>query len=230
MPLIQLNNYTTVVVQSSIHGIMQIQIRSEGFVECLLESSVSCVLVLLSLVRCCPTKDRQQQNNKKLCTSAFVGKCYCNTVLNSYFISLFKKSAPHSFQIISLMEIGPIIPSDSHYTIHYIQNHVCYIPQPLHSFTFSLHRIHHDAISSQTIQCLCKWIRGTQMFKERHTVVHYGPGVNSASNRNEYQEYFLGGGKGSCCVGLTTLPPSNADCLEIWKPRPPGTLRACPGL
>ena len=26
-------------------------------------------------------------------------------------------------------------------------------------------------------------------------------------NRNEYQEYFLGG-KGSRCVGLTTLPPS----------------------
>ena len=22
--------------------------------------------------------------------------------------------------------------------------------------------------------------------------LHYGPGVNSASNRNEYQEYFLG--------------------------------------
>ena len=22
---------------------------------------------------------------------------------------------------------------------------------------------------------------------------HYGPGVDSASNRNEYQEYFLGG-------------------------------------
>jgi len=20
------------------------------------------------------------------------------------------------------------------------------------------------------------------------------------------------------------------DCLEIWKPQPPGTLRACPGL
>jgi hypothetical protein len=51
----------------------------------------------------------------------------------------------------------------------------------------------------------------------------------SASNRNEYQEYFLGG-KGSRCVGLTTLPPSCADCLEVWKPRPPATLRACPGL
>ena len=59
---------------------------------------------------------------------------------------------------------------------------------------------------------------------------HYGPGVDAASNRKEYQEYFLGG-KGGRCVGLTTLPPSYADCLEIWEPQPPGgTLRACPGL
>jgi len=27
-----------------------------------------------------------------------------------------------------------------------------------------------------------------------------------------------------------TLPPSCAVCLKIWKPQPPGTLRACPGL
>jgi len=51
----------------------------------------------------------------------------------------------------------------------------------------------------------------------------------TASNRNEYQEYFLGR-KGGRCVGLTTLPPSCADCLEIWEPQPPVTLRACPGL
>jgi len=38
------------------------------------------------------------------------------------------------------------------------------------------------------------------------------------------------GGKGVRYVGLTTLPPSCADCLEIWEPQPPGTLRACPGL
>jgi len=32
---------------------------------------------------------------------------------------------------------------------------------------------------------------------------HYDPGFDSASNRNEYQEYFLGG-KGGCCLRLTT--------------------------
>jgi len=53
--------------------------------------------------------------------------------------------------------------------------------------------------------------------------------VDSSSNRNEYQESFLGG-KGGQCVGLTTLPPSCADCFEIWEPQPSGTLRACPGL
>jgi hypothetical protein len=31
-------------------------------------------------------------------------------------------------------------------------------------------------------------------------------------------------------VGLTTLPLSCADCLEIWEPQTPGTLRGCPGL
>jgi len=56
-----------------------------------------------------------------------------------------------------------------------------------------------------------------------------GSGVDSASNRNEYNEYFLGD-KEVRCVGLTTLPPSCADCLEILEPQPPGTLRACPGL
>jgi hypothetical protein len=39
-----------------------------------------------------------------------------------------------------------------------------------------------------------------------------------------------GGGKGGWCVGLTTLLPSRADCLEIWEPQPPGTLRAWPSL
>jgi len=57
---------------------------------------------------------------------------------------------------------------------------------------------------------------------------HYGPGVDSASNRNEYQEYLLGG-EG---VRLTTLPPSstvltksgNLNFLE-----PSGPLQTCKG-
>ena len=36
--------------------------------------------------------------------------------------------------------------------------------------------------------------------------------------------------KGGRCVGVTTLPTSCADCLEIWEPQPPGTLRACNGI
>ena len=34
-------------------------------------------------------------------------------------------------------------------------------------------------------------------------------------------------GKGGRCVGLTTLPPSCDDCLEIWEPQIPGILTAC---
>jgi hypothetical protein len=36
--------------------------------------------------------------------------------------------------------------------------------------------------------------------------------------------------RGGLCVGLTTLLTSCADCLEIWEPQSPGTLRACPGV
>ena len=59
---------------------------------------------------------------------------------------------------------------------------------------------------------------------------YYVPGVDSASNRNEYQKHFLGGG--GRCVRLTTLPPScavvmktvNLNFLEISGP-----LQACNG-
>jgi hypothetical protein len=47
--------------------------------------------------------------------------------------------------------------------------------------------------------------------------------------RNEYPEYFLAG-KGGQCVRLIILPPSCADCHEIWEPQPPGTLKARAGL
>jgi len=50
--------------------------------------------------------------------------------------------------------------------------------------------------------CTDKWSLGKLRFKSTHFRLcemsklpvksHYGPGVDSASNRNEYQEYFLG--------------------------------------
>ena len=56
----------------------------------------------------------------------------------------------------------------------------------------------------------------------------YGPGVDSASNRNEYQEIFHEG-KGGRCVRLTTLPPS-CDVMKSGKLNllePSGPLQAC---
>ena len=51
---------------------------------------------------------------------------------------------------------------------------------------------------------------------------HYGPGVDSASNRNEYREYFLGVKSGRC-VRLTTyhnpvLLSRNLGTLTSWNP------------
>ena len=59
-----------------------------------------------------------------------------------------------------------------------------------------------------------------------HFLLVAAPGVDSASGRNEYQEYFPGA-KGGHCVGLTTLPLSRADCLEMWEPQHPVNLRTC---
>ena len=61
---------------------------------------------------------------------------------------------------------------------------------------------------------------------------HYGPGVDTASNRNEYREYFLGG-KGGRCVRLTTyhhpVPLSrNLGALTSWNPM--GLSRPVMGL
>jgi hypothetical protein len=47
--------------------------------------------------------------------------------------------------------------------------------------------------------------------------------------RNDYQENLMGekGGRG---LGLTTLPPSCADCLVFWDPQILGTLRSSSDL
>jgi hypothetical protein len=55
----------------------------------------------------------------------------------------------------------------------------------------------------------------------------YSPWVDSASNRNENQEYeYFLGDRGGWCIGLKMLPLSYANCLKIWEPQIPGTLWA----
>jgi len=72
---------------------------------------------------------------------------------------------------------------------------------------------------------LCHWnFSLTNSFRSR-----YVPGVDSDSNRNEYQRYYLGS-KGGRCIRLTTLLPSRANCLKIWESQTSGTVRACPGI
>jgi len=53
---------------------------------------------------------------------------------------------------------------------------------------------------------------------------HYGPGVDLASDRNEYQG--ISWGLRQPVRRVDNLPPSCADCHEILEPHPPGTLRA----
>ena len=64
----------------------------------------------------------------------------------------------------------------------------------------------------------------TQSFRS-----HYDPGVDSVSNRNEYQEYFLWG-KGGRCLGLTTLPPHVLTLLKSGSLNLLEPSRACPGM
>jgi len=54
--------------------------------------------------------------------------------------------------------------------------------------------------------------------------------LGSTQPLTEMSTIIFSGGKDGQCVGLTTLPSSCADCLEIWEPQPPGTFRACTGI
>ena len=53
--------------------------------------------------------------------------------------------------------------------------------------------------------------------------------VSSTLKKKRVPEMFRGV-KGGRCLRLETWLLSCADCLEIWEPEPPGTLRACPGI
>jgi len=61
---------------------------------------------------------------------------------------------------------------------------------------------------------------------------HYGPGVDLASNRNEYQEYFLGvktaGAKGWQPYRLYVPIVLKSGSLNLLEPS--GSVKACNGI
>jgi hypothetical protein len=68
--------------------------------------------------------------------------------------------------------------------------------------------------------CQCNFSL-TQSFRPQ-----YGPGVDLASNRNEYQEYFLGvKAAGRRADNLATLKSGSLNLLE-----PSGPVKACKGI
>ena len=88
--------------------------------------------------------------------------------------------------------------------------------------------MNHSSIPERVTKFFSTRKRPNQLWGPRSSLSHgyRGSRVDSAYKRNEFQEYFLGG-KGGRRAGMSTLPPSCADCLEIWEPQPHGTLRAC---
>jgi hypothetical protein len=58
--------------------------------------------------------------------------------------------------------------------------------------------------------------------------LHYGPAVDTASNRNKHQKYFLRSKSGQC-IGPTTSPPSSA-VKESGSINTQGMSRAVQGL
>jgi hypothetical protein len=48
--------------------------------------------------------------------------------------------------------------------------------------------------------------------------------LQSTQDPTEMSTRNISRGKGGRCLGLTNLPPSIADCLEIWNLKPSGTI------
>jgi hypothetical protein len=69
----------------------------------------------------------------------------------------------------------------------------------------------------------------TGFFSDIFLPTYHGPGVDSDPSENEYQEYFLGV-KAAGSWGWQPHHFHVSIIVEIWEPKPPGTLWATPGL
>jgi hypothetical protein len=83
---------------------------------------------------------------------------------------------------------------------------------------------------SLTKKTMSYWKKSMCLYTEANRNRKYTNTMLNISKETHYHHYYFLGGKGGQYVGLTTLPPSCANCLKIWETQPPGILRACPGL
>ena len=121
-------------------------------------------------------------------------------------------------------------------SIRRTQWYICVIPTSRDNLIiFSLYNIKYSGEGGALIQLVealpykpegsgfdspcCHWNFSLTSFRP-----HYGPEVDLASNRSEYQEYFLRY-KGGRCLGLTTFPLSGAKCGRLNLLKPSGNVQ-----
>ena len=68
------------------------------------------------------------------------------------------------------------------------------------------------------------------IFHSRNPLGHTMALWSRLSLEHKWVPGIFPGCKGCYFLRLTTLPPSCADCHEIWEPQPLGNLGACPGI
>ena len=100
----------------------------------------------------------------------------------------------------------------------------------MHEFTYVLTYIHTHIHTWGTRLCnslrhrsISRKVAGSIQYDITWIFLRY-----NTSGCTMFQKWVPGicpGGKGGRCVGLTNLPSSCADCLEIWEPQTYGTFR-----
>lgn len=80
---------------------------------------------------------------------------------------------------------------------------------------------------TQLVETLCYKPEGRWFDSQWGHPAALGPWLETASNRNEYEEYVLGLNAG-CIFGLSTLPPTYTDCLDTFNVlQPQGHVQVC---
>jgi hypothetical protein len=112
---------------------------------------------------------------------------------------------------------------------------------------FDVQRVVHDKLYTYSNMCMgymvVQWLRHCATYQKVAGSIPNGVGIfhwhilpaalwpwGWLNLKQKCVSGIFSGGKGGQCLGLTTLPPSYANCLKMWEPQPPGTLRACQGL